>query len=64
MWEVWHDEWAGTFEFLCGPLRTESFLNGGMNTINGLPTHVEVVGHYPALNATQFRVTVPTARVR
>ena len=61
MWEVWHDEWAGTFEFFCGPSRAEEFLNGGMNRVNGKPATVSVIEEWPSLNAVQLRVTTGPA---
>lgn len=59
MWCVWHDMWAGTFEFICGRRRSLELLNGGMTKINGRTCRVQVVGEWPELDAIQLRVTAP-----
>lgn len=61
MWECWHDEWAGTFEFFCGRRRANQLLNGGMNRVNGKPTKVTLVEEWPELDAVQLRVTTGPA---
>ena len=64
MWEVWHDEWAGTFEFMCGRQKARELLSGGMTRINGEPVTLSIVDEWPGINATQIRATIPTGRAR
>lgn len=59
MWEVWHDEWSGYFEFICGPGKAQELLNGGMHTVNGKPTRLEVIAHWPKINGVHIRVHTP-----
>ena len=57
MLNVWHSEFSGTYEWMCGWKIAHELLNGGMTSINGLPCSVSVVGEWPEIRAIQVRAT-------
>jgi hypothetical protein len=62
MWSVFHDEWSGTFEWICGFARADELLNGGMTSINGVPCSVSVVDEWPAIRGVQVRASLAKDR--